>query len=303
MIDPSSQKQSARVLTRVLGCQPDDLPSLPAAAWELNQLAENDDATVDQMERVIKKDPPLASRLLKVANSPSFRIRAGGRIIDISRAVVVMGFEEVSSLALGLTVLSALGGDRPLKGRMQLIQLWRHSVTVGLLCEILARDSLGWGTGFYSFGLVHDIGKVAFNAFRQQQYEKVLAQVESTGVTPAQAENEALLVDHSFVGKALFEHWEMNSAMVAVAAHHHDPWEAGEHKDLAGLVFLADLLANILGYCSCPVASGFNAASLLTGNAGSFLAEQGWDLPRFMTPDLKGNLEDALEKMDPAGLV
>lgn len=293
-----AQDPNAQALTRILGCSPDSLPTLPASAWEISQLARDDEASMDQMVRIITKDPPLAARLLKTANSPAFRIRAGGELTDIKRAVVVMGFREVGDLALGLTVISALSGGQSLGARLQLMRLWSHSAAVGLLCEILARDELGWGAGYYCLGLVHDIGKVALSAFRQKDYAKALAALERIDVPSVEVEKRVLSTDHCEAGRLLFRFWNFSPAMLAAVGDHHRPWEAGERQDAAGLTAMADLAARAMGF-SDRQAEIQSASAPVVGEAlEAFFAERGWSLERFTTPEIKARLVEGLEAFD-----
>lgn len=288
----TTAKQAAGALARVLGAKPENLPTLPQTALQVSRLTEDQGTHLKHLAQVIQRDPPLAARILRMANAPAFRVRAGGEIRDIARAVNLMGFKQVGNLAIGLTVISALGAGQPLKNRMKMLQLWKHSVVVGLLCEILANGELGLGRGFYVYGLVHDIGKLALSSFRAVQYEEVLLLVEK-GASPIEAENQVLMVDHCFVAQNLLIYWDLSPALVAAAGSHHAPWDAGEYEPVAGLVFLADLLAGVLGY-KCFQQDGDALLELPAGPVGAYLKDKGWSLPEFIKSGLKDRLVKAL---------
>lgn len=296
---PAPPKDAARALARVLGTAPENLPTLPQTALQVSRLTQDEGTHIERLAEVIRRDPPLATRILRMANSPAFRVRAGGEITDIARAVNILGFNEVGNLAIGLTVISALGAGHPLKNRMKMLQLWRHSVVVGLLCDMLAREELGLGSGYYAFGLVHDIGKLALSAFRAAQYEKVLALVEG-GASCCDAENQVLMVDHSFVARHLMRFWGLSPAMVSAAGGHHAPWDETGEPDVAGLVFLADLLAGVLGH-QCFEQTEGGLTELPSGPVGAYLQSRGWSILEFMKKGLKERLQEALAGHDAAG--
>ncbi len=296
---PAPAKEAARALSRVLGTTPDNLPTLPQTALMVSRLTQDEGTHIERLAQVIRSDPPLATRILRMANSPAFRVRAGGEITDIARAVNILGFDEVGNLAIGLTVISALGAGHPLKNRMKMLQLWRHSVVVGLLCEILAREELDLGPGFYAYGLVHDIGKLALSAFRSAHYEQVLTLVEQ-GASCYDSENQVMMVDHSFVARHLMRFWQLTPGMVAAGGSHHAPWDETEAPEVAGLVFLADLLAGVLGFhCFAQTEGGIT--ELPSGPVGAYLSSKGWSLVDLMKKGLKERLQAALDEHEAGG--
>lgn len=296
MEQTDQQKQSAKLLSRILGCNPKSLPTLPSTALEISKLTKSETTSADDLVWVIKHDPTLAARLLQMANSPVFW--TGEPVTEISRAVVLLGFDEIANLAMAINIFSAAGGDRPLRRRMQRVKLWQHSVVVGLLCEILARDVLEWGTGHYTYGLIHDIGKVALDAHRPDDVTQVLNRIEKRGASWLEAENEVMLVDHAFVGRALMDYWDLPRQMVAAAGGHHQPWEWEENKDLAGLVYVADTIAKLLGHQSFDQEKQVDASEWMSGPGSEFMGQRGWTMEQFASRDTKEKLLEALESAD-----
>jgi putative nucleotidyltransferase with HDIG domain len=270
---------AALALSRLLGCRPDDLPTLPAAAQEVARLAADPEADVARVVEVIRRDPPLAAKVLRLSNSPMFRTRA--QITSLDRAVLVLGLEEIRNLTLGLAVLSSFGAGS-LKRRLLRQRLWEHSLVVATLAERLAKEALGLGPGFYSFGLLHDLGKVALEAFRSQDVGAVLKTIEGQRLVWVEAENQTLHFDHAFLGGQLLSYWEFPAELVSAVAAHHQPWTAGEHSQAAGLVFLADAVSRRLGY-HCHQAEGKAESDPARGpEAARFLADRGWELEELM---------------------
>lgn len=270
-----ADKPAALALRRLLGCQPDQLPTLPVAAMEVMRLAKDPEAGLEPLVRVLRRDPPLAANLLKVANSPLYRTRH--QITDLERAVLVLGFKEVGNLALGLSLLTGLGGAKALKRRLQRADIWRHSLAVATICEQLARKQGLAGEGFYTLGLLHDLGKVALDAFRPREYTQVLESLEHRRASFAALEGELLRCDHAFVGENLLAYWELPEFLVMGVGRHHLPWTAGPHEPLARLAMLADLVSYQLGLGCLRQAQGGAYADTLDETASAYVAAQGWD--------------------------
>ncbi len=68
---------------------------------EISQKSQSSgDTSANILSNAILKDYSLSSKLLRLVNSPSYG-QYGGRISTVSRAVVILGFEEVRNAALG----------------------------------------------------------------------------------------------------------------------------------------------------------------------------------------------------------
>ncbi len=297
--DNSLKKKYGWLLSRILGCHPEDLPTLPTTAMELMEMTNQSDASAEDLVKIIRQDPSLAARLMRLANSPAFA--TGVEVTDLTRAVVVLGFSEIARLAMALTILTAAGGDRPLRRRMQRAKLWWHSQVVGIICDALARDVLDWGGGYYVFGLIHDIGKVALDSHRPEKFTEVLNTIERESVGWVEAENKVLMVDHAFVGLSLLAYWELPQQMVQAVGHHHDPWEAEEHQDIAGMLFLADHLAKTLGYFSFDAEKKIDLAAILDERTSEFLKSRGWALEALRSPEVRDNIEQRIAQVSEEG--
>ncbi|MGD8561855.1 MAG: HDOD domain-containing protein [Desulfarculaceae bacterium] len=300
MLNSAQAKPSARALGRILGCQPEDLPTLPATAMQLNKLASDDKASVQDLAQVINRDPPLAATLLKVANSPFFKPQEP--VTEVGRAVVILGFKEVCNLALGLTILASSGGLGPLKRRIQRQDLWRHSLVTGLLTDLLAREDLGLGSGHYIHGLLHDLGKVALDAFRSEDVGRLLAAIEKEQRDWNSLEDEITGVDHGFVGQMILDYWDLPLDLVTAVGLHHRPWEAGPHQDQAGLVCLANYLARRMGYHSFAGESGLEDDPTVMEPMQAFFAKRGWDPERILKTRIEQGLEQTLASVQAIGI-
>src|SRR5581483_1694328 len=82
-----------------------DLPSLPAVAVQALAVAEDPSSTASDLLRVIMSDPPLAAKVLKVANSVHFH--RGHAVHDLQTAIVRLGFSNVRNLLMGVSVIRA----------------------------------------------------------------------------------------------------------------------------------------------------------------------------------------------------
>ncbi len=100
------------------------MPSSPALAARILELAEDPDSTVDQFADLIQMDPALAARLLRMTNSAAFGQRQ--QVTTIQRAVSLLGINRVRTVSLGFQLVGHLGrlGGCP----FDMKQFWQHSL-------------------------------------------------------------------------------------------------------------------------------------------------------------------------------
>lgn len=85
----------------------DDYPALSRAVGAINHIAEADTEKLQALSSVILRDFSLTNKVLRLANSASHGQFNGGAS-TISRAVMVLGFNTVKSLALALVLIEHL---------------------------------------------------------------------------------------------------------------------------------------------------------------------------------------------------
>lgn len=280
--------ESKQLLTDILGCQVNDLPTLPEVASQVSTMIARDRANAEKLAEVIARDPVMAARLLKMANSAAYGLRTEVR--SVGHAVVVLGFKEVSNLTLSIAAFSSIGAARPMRKRVQRSALWSHSQFVGLTTEAMARHEFKIGSGYYVHGLIHDIGKVALDAFRPQDFDKVLDKFERGGISWIDAEKEIFGADHCQVGRALTDYWGFPDSMASAVGDHHQPWASKVDKQAACLVHLADLAAQRLGHFSYKSNRAHSMPEPLAPNAAQLAQGFGWTFDDLLVERLQDHI-------------
>jgi HD-like signal output (HDOD) protein len=84
------------------------LPALGQSVATVSRMADGDSDTVDQLAQTILSDVSLTQRLLRCANSPLYRTRDAAQVTTVSRALVLLGFDQIRSLALSMMLVDRL---------------------------------------------------------------------------------------------------------------------------------------------------------------------------------------------------
>lgn len=195
-----------------------DLPSVPAIAATVIALVEDPNASADDLRAVIERDPALAARILKVANSSLFGFSR--RIETLRHAIALLGFRTVKNLVLGASmkeVFKRFGLTERL--------LWEHATRAGAVAARLTdHPSIDVDREeAFTLGLLHDLGKIALNNAAPEEYSRVVARVYNEGVTFVVAERDLFGFDHAELGALVAEKWKLPPRLETAIRLHHTP--------------------------------------------------------------------------------
>lgn len=195
------------------------IPPMPAAVERLCQLTQDPEVDAHAVTQVISTNEVLTSRILRVANSTFYGLSQ--KIGTVSQAIVVLGFQGVRSLALGVTAFGfRVGPDANMP--LDREALWRHSLAVASaareICQLLGETD---SEEAFTAGLLHDIGKVVLMEFFREEYARVLREA-AAGMESLQAlEKKAFGVNNTEVGGELCNHWKMPPSLTRMVSEHH----------------------------------------------------------------------------------
>lgn len=129
------------------------LDSLPLGTVRILSALDEPGVSIARVARIVARDPGVAAEIFRVVNSAAFGLRKP--VGDVHRALVVLGYTQVRSIAMRLGVERAVGR------RAELDALWRHS---HLTCEALQAIAAPLGGSrahaWFTAALMHDLGKL-----------------------------------------------------------------------------------------------------------------------------------------------
>lgn len=229
------------------------LVSLPEVVNRLNESIQDPDSSAAEIAKIISQDPGLATRLLKVANSPMY---GSSRQVDsIARAVTLLGTKQIRDLAFS-AIASKMFAGMP-SNLISVEDFWHHS----LYCGLLAR-TLGQAIGAPNFdtlftaGLLHDIGQlVMFHRTPQHAHQAILLTIQGDANRDmVSAEHEVLGFDHTDIGDELAQNWHLPEVIRECIAYHHMPTKAKKFPTEVALIHIANVIAG-LPYSDFPEAN------------------------------------------------
>lgn len=223
-----------------------DLPILSAVATRVLALLGEGDPDIKDMERLVRLDPGLTSRILRLANSPIY----GGKVEfkSIEQAMVRLGIS-----ALKQTVLIAATGEVFDGKDVFARNLWDHSIATAVASQTIAEriDNVLPEEAFVA-GMLHDIGKLIIYGQAQKEYAALETEAREQGRRFFEFERENIqYCTHETIGSLVGRKWHLSSDMLEVMRFHHvveeDESIAQRASPIVIVVSAANLFTNQLG--------------------------------------------------------
>lgn len=218
-----------------------DLPALSGSLQRLIEIIHDDVASPNELESLIRYDQALSARILRVANSTYYGMR--GNVPTLSKAMMVIGFEQVKSLCLCALLMDMCGGRDSIEpGERE--KLWKHSfATAKVAAELVKARPWMSAEKAYILALFHDLGRVAM-AFSLRDHYQAILNLSLTAKIPFWYAELQYGLTHTVVGKWLATRWNLPEMFQMVMEFHHFPEKSPAFRTEVRLVALANILVN-----------------------------------------------------------
>lgn len=219
-----------------------ELVSLPATFHEITEALSNPCSSAAYVANIISKDVGLSARLLRLVNTPFYGFP--GKIDTLSRAVAIVGTNQLTSLAMGICVMSSFG-DIP-EDHVSMQDFWLQSVACGMLARLLAiRTGIPGDERFFVAGLLHDVGRLILLRSRPDMIRTVLEQAHGCGLPLHELERRCWGWNHGDLGAELLKQWKLPVFIEHQVRHHHFPHRALRPEE-AAVTHVAEISAHAM---------------------------------------------------------
>ncbi|MFZ5426877.1 MAG: HDOD domain-containing protein [Thermodesulfobacteriota bacterium] len=218
------------------------LAALPHIVIQALDALKNPSVSFAYVAELIGKDTALSAKLLKLVNSALYGFPEP--VDTIARAVTVVGANRLTSLALGVSLISIF--DSIPREVLDMRSFWKHSLACAVLSRLLA-VSAGHPNEERCFvaGLLHDIGRLVMLKNHPGHVAQAVAVARSEGRALHEVEQDLWAFDHAMLGGRLLAAWKFPGALERAVGEHHNPGTKNIHTD-AALVHLADIMTHAL---------------------------------------------------------
>lgn len=216
------------------------LPPLPGSVLKISSLLQDYNVSQIKIAEAIGYDPMLASRVLRLANSPMYPFQQN--VTRLSAAVSAIGNKAIYELVLMGVFADSFG--REIRNSVIGREIWLHALAVAIAARELSA-SLGMrGTDeAFSCGLLHDIGSLLLFRADPEQYVALYESCDREDLSAV--EKETFGFDHAQVGALAARRWNLSEPVCNMILYHHNPCDAPQATFITHIVHVADRLAYV----------------------------------------------------------
>lgn len=222
-----------------------ELPPLSVTANRLLALLSDPDLDICDLAGVIDQDPPLAARIIGLANAAYFSPRSP--VVNVYQAILrVLGMSFVRNLALSMVVAGSFDPRRCPGFNVR--RYWFEALAAGVLAHTLAvkappADRPG-SELYYLGGLLHNLGLLFLAHAKPRETAQVFAEKAHDPDHPLRDLFRARVgATPGSAGVWLAERWSLPSAVVEIVGAVEAPVVAGDYRVPAAVVRAAVRMA------------------------------------------------------------
>jgi len=224
------------------------LPTLPEIPMKIIQLIADRESSMDDISKIIERDPSLTANILKVANSAYYGMPQ--KVASLNLALTILGLNDLINIVTSISIVRMFSSKKRADS-FDRIKFWRHSFGCATAARMLAKEMRfdTEGTDFVA-ALLHDIGKLIIDQYFHLKLRQIRNVREKDGATLLEAETSVLGVDHATLGSWLAQKWELPAILIESITFHHRPLDVlalatpSHQPGLTAIVHLADILAH-----------------------------------------------------------
>ena len=261
-----------------------ELPSLPDIILKVRALAHNENTKAEDFANLVRFDPNISGRIIKVANSALFGSRF--QISSVQSAVSRLGFSKIQNLITGLVIAQNFINTKTRGLENYFNQIWQQSNKVSAICYVLAHQKTDIDPEQALLaGMVHNIGVLPL----MLRLNKISA-LNNEPKLLIHVANQVIPKLYPKAGKMILDKWNFSPLIASIAMTHNRL-----DRESIGPLHLNDL---VLIACELNKLSDFtDSATIPETFVNSTMFQKLWTNWAEATADLS-NLKAQIEQLN-----
>ncbi|WP_426195357.1 HDOD domain-containing protein [Massilia sp. DWR3-1-1] len=205
-----TRRVRASLLQKV--CGEDDMFALGTSIARVVQMASSEDQGTHDLAYYVLSDVALTQRILRLSNTATYRTASGTMVTTISRAISLLGFDNVKSTALGLLLVDALSNNAHAQSvRVEL----ENALCASLVGREMARHSSYSGAEEASItALFKNLGPLLVASHEHARYREIQVLFGSGKHSLGQASQMILGCSYDALSEAVMAEWKIPEQIV-----------------------------------------------------------------------------------------
>ncbi|WIM05743.1 MAG: HDOD domain-containing protein [Candidatus Nitricoxidivorans perseverans] len=189
-----------------------DFPALSESVSAINKMTNSDRESINKLSNTILRDYALTNKILRLVNSAYYRQAGGGNISTVSRAVIVLGFDTIRSIAITVLLFEHLQDKANAR---ELKEAFLRANLAGLLGrdasrKFAARES----EEAFICALFHGLGQLLARYYFPEEEEEIRKIMQQKHVSEEAAASRVLGISFEDLGIGVARTWGFPALIV-----------------------------------------------------------------------------------------
>jgi HD-like signal output (HDOD) protein len=197
-------------------CGDAEMFALGSSVARVIEMASSDDQGTHDLAYYVLSDVALTQRILRLSNTVQYRTASGTAVTTVSRAISLLGFDNVKTTALAMLLVDALGSDEHAGSvRVEL----EAALCASLVGREMARHSFHQGAEEAAIAaLFKNLGPLLVASHEYERYREVAALVAAGKHSVGQASQLILGSSYDALSAAVLAEWKIPEVIVRAQA-------------------------------------------------------------------------------------
>jgi HD-like signal output (HDOD) protein len=186
--------------------------ALGSAVSRVVQLSSSDDEAINNLTDCVLSDVALTQKILRLANSASYRRGSNTPVTTITRAIFILGFDTVKTTALAMMLVDGLSNHQHARTiRIELANALRASL-IGR--ELARRSHYQFAEEASIAALFKNLGRLLVASHEPASLNKIDMLIDAGKHTPVQAAIKVLGCGYDELTEAVLIEWNIPAAII-----------------------------------------------------------------------------------------
>ena len=216
------------------------VPSLPEVVMQVCRLVNDPHASAAQVNALMVKDPAMAAKMLRMVNSVYYGLPEP--VNDLEKAILVLGFKTVRSIALSVSVLNAFQQQ---SANFNMKSFWAHSAVSAGICRLIAgKTKICDPELAFIIGLLKDLGKLILVENAAEEVRAIVAVAREFRLSFPVATHKVMDTDDGELCAWLMQTWNLDTDLVQAVRYQYslDGADGKPYAKLVGMCQFAEYL-------------------------------------------------------------
>ena len=233
------------------------VPSLPEVVLQVCRMVNDPHANASHIHAIMVKDPAMAAKMLRMVNSVYYGLREP--VNDLEKAVLILGFKTVRSIALSVSVLNAFQQQ---SANFNMKSFWAHSAVSAGICRLIANKTKICDPELaFIIGLLKDLGKLILVENAPEESRAVIAVAREMRLSFHIATRKVMDTDDAELAAWLAQTWNLDVELVATLRWQYD-LDGSDGKPQARMVAMCQFCEYLCALKKIRVSGSCDEATL-----------------------------------------